>query len=592
MIFEEGFSENGFSIQQEDEGWRVCFAQPCDAYRALGIILSGRVLTNGVVLTQKRVFSTVGIMWDVSRNGVLRVEAVEELFRMLALMGFNSVQLYMEDVYEIPGESFFGYGRGAYTSEELRRIDSYGHALGIEVVPCIQTLGHLEQVLQWGNAYGKLQDVQGVLMVGDPEVYALIGKMLDALASCFRSRRIHIGMDEAHGVGTGEYLKQHGFRRSFDILNEHLQKVVTLCQERHLRPMIWSDMYFRLGSKTNDYYDRDAVIPAEVASALSPHVDLVYWDYYHEEPEFYEEWIRRHREMGKEPVYAGGAWSWGRFWAHEGRWRESLSAGLKVAREQKLSEVFLTVWGDDGAEVHPFSVLPSAQYFAEWAYVGEPQEEALARQFAVFSEGVTLADCQLASELDEVPAAQGKVTPLANFSKWILWHDPVLGFLNRHILPELPEHYRALARKLEARVGEGESLLRFPLLIARAVAVKAALHLQTRSAYENGDTAQLRRILDSEISETQNAIRALHEEHRKVWHHWNKPFGWEVLDIRYGGLLARLDSLRRVLEEYLKNPSQPVPEFSINLQTVFNESRPQDFYFGYNRVATPTVSRW
>lgn len=591
VTFEEGFSGDGFSIDSGDEGLRVRFSQLADAYRALGIILSGGV-EEGASFSQTRAFSDVGIMWDVSRNAVLKVEAVEELFRALALMGYTSVQLYMEDTYEIPGEDFFGYGRGAYTEEELRRIDAYGHTLGIEVIPCIQTLGHLEQMLQWPS-YHKLQDVKGVLLVGEDAVYTLIGKMLDTLARCFRSRRIHIGMDEAHGVGTGEYLKKHGLRRPFDILNEHLRKVTDLCKARGLRPMMWSDMYFRLGSDTHDYYDFEAVIPQEVTEAVSPDVDLVYWDYYHADAKFYEEWIRRHRMMGKEPIFSGGAWSWGRFWAHWGRWRETIAVSMQVAREQKVREAFLTVWGDDGMEVHPFSVLPAAQYFAEWAYVKAPEDAALECQFAVFSEGVTLADCRLASELDEVPLAEAKSVGDANFSKWILWHDPLLGFLDRHILPHLPEHYRTLAQKLEARGGAEEGPLRLPWLVARAVAAKAKLHLHVRSACEKGDIVQVRAMVDHGIPKTLEAVRALHDEHRKVWQHWNKPFGWEVLEHRYGGVVARLESLRLVLEEYLKNPSQPVPEFAFQQQLVVPETYPEHFYFSYLRAATPGVNgRW
>ena len=36
---------------------------------------------------------------------------------------------------------------GAYTAAELKQIDAYAAALSIEVVPCIQTLGHLDKLL-------------------------------------------------------------------------------------------------------------------------------------------------------------------------------------------------------------------------------------------------------------------------------------------------------------------------------------------------------------------------------------------------------------------------------------------------------------
>ncbi len=81
-------------------------------------------------------FETLGTMIDCSRNGVLRVSSVKFLLRKLALLGYNMLQLYTEDTYEIRDEPFFGYLRGAYTEEEMREIDDYAFSLGIEVIPC------------------------------------------------------------------------------------------------------------------------------------------------------------------------------------------------------------------------------------------------------------------------------------------------------------------------------------------------------------------------------------------------------------------------------------------------------------------------
>ena len=119
-----------------------------------------------------------------------------------------------------------------------------------------------------------------------------------AATAPFRSKRLHVGMDEAHGLGTGRYLKLHGYKRAFDIFNRHLKKVRDICRRNDIHPIIWSDMYFRLGSKTNNYYDKDSTIPKDVAASIPKDVQLTYWDYYHTESAFYTEWIKRHRALG------------------------------------------------------------------------------------------------------------------------------------------------------------------------------------------------------------------------------------------------------------------------------------------------------
>lgn len=581
LEFEAGRAQAGWDIQGPggEAGFRVRYAAPCDAYRALGLLMAGDAPTG-----QDRACSLVGVMWDVSRNAVIRPEKWEEIFLRLALMGINSLQLYMEDVYEIPGEPFFGYGRGAYSAEELRGIDDAGRRLGIEVVPCIQTLGHLTQIEQW-PPYHEMMDVPGVLMVDSERTRTLIGKMLDQVAACFRSRTIHIGMDEAHGIGTGNFLRKHGYERPFDILNRHLKMVTEMCLERGLAPMMWSDMYFRIGSARNDYYDREAVIPDEVAASVPPGVDLVYWDYYHGDVAFYEEWIQRHRALGKEPVFAPGGWNWGRFWAYEPKWRETLSAGMQAAHNQKLDRVFLTLWGDDGAEFHPASVFPAIQYFAEYAYVGNPDASALERQFAAIFPEVSLAGYLKASRLDEIPDAQGKPGCCPNPSKWILWHDPVLGFLNPQIPSDVSEHYRELAAALD-HPGADEPL-RFAAQVARAVALKAELHNTARSAWKVKNSAEMERLRDEIVPECVRALRGLRQAHQAAWMQWNKPFGWEVLERRYAGVIARVESLGALLDACLQNPAHHVSEWERDPLPIFE--RPEDAYFTFAQAATPSA---
>lgn len=82
------------------------------------------------------------IMLDVSRNGVMKVEKVKQFIDYISVMGYNALELYSEDIYEIPEYPEFGYLRGKYSREELKEMDSYAKSKGIELIPCIQTLAH------------------------------------------------------------------------------------------------------------------------------------------------------------------------------------------------------------------------------------------------------------------------------------------------------------------------------------------------------------------------------------------------------------------------------------------------------------------
>ena len=78
-------------------------------------------------------------------------------------------------------------------------------------------------------------------MCGLEETYRLIERMIDSISSCFRSSRIHIGMDEAHGMGEGRYKNYFGHQEHTRIFMDHLKQVHHICLRKGLKPLIWSD---------------------------------------------------------------------------------------------------------------------------------------------------------------------------------------------------------------------------------------------------------------------------------------------------------------------------------------------------------------
>ena len=209
LRFVGGLRRTSDSVSVTKTGGEVTirYANKTDAFRALGRLL-GETDPQAVAreFSESARFDLLGVMVDVSRNGVLRPDTVKALIRRCALMGINTFIAYAEDTYEVPGEPFFGYLRGRYTQKELRDLDAYANVLGMKMFLAIQTLGHLGQVLQWPT-YANYRDVDEVLIAGDEPTYKLIERMIAAAAAPFRSRRLIVGMDEAHGLGTGRYLR-------------------------------------------------------------------------------------------------------------------------------------------------------------------------------------------------------------------------------------------------------------------------------------------------------------------------------------------------------------------------------------------------
>ncbi|CAO0791616.1 unnamed protein product [Mucor circinelloides] len=423
---------------------QVRFHRKIDAFRALGRLLGSArdfmILTgihgDLVNFSEKAQFDTQGVMVDCSRGGVLRPKTVYFLLNNMALMGLNMLQLYTEDTYEMDGEPMFGYLRGKYTARELSLIDDYAFDLGIEVMPCIQTLGHMGQVLQW-QQYAYLRDNTEVLLAESEPTYDFIEKMIQTATRPFRSKRIHIGMDEAHGVGEGRYRQMFGYKDSTQLFLEHLQRVNEICLRNDVQPMIWSDMLFCLGKNTLKYEKKNILLltipfmikainnnslqgyydesnnPAtpELIENMPQNMKLIFWDYYHTTSDIYSQKIQQHRQMGcQDPWVATSAWTWSRFWTALPFSFQAIRASVTAAksRDDGVRNTFITTWGDEGNECDVLSSLPALFYYAQHGYTDQAEVDiqTLKRNFEGIC-GASFDDWVLASKVSDIKVICG-----------------------------------------------------------------------------------------------------------------------------------------------------------------------------------------
>ncbi|MEK7413176.1 MAG: family 20 glycosylhydrolase, partial [Planctomycetota bacterium] len=464
----------------------------------------------------------------------------------------NLLMPYTEDTYEIPGEPRFGFQRGRYTLDELRRIDATAARLGIEVVGCIQTLGHLEQITRWPE-YRAICDHESTILEGDPQTYVLIGKMLDAIASSVRSRRIHVGMDEAWSLGRGKHLDRHGGQPRFDILTRHLQKVVAMCRERGLSPMVWSDMWFNIGSPSHSYYDPKTVIPDAVAQAIPRELTLVYWDYYHADPAFYHDWIARHRAMGFEPSMASGVHTWARLWWDRADTESLAGACITAARAEKLEEIFFTMWGDDGAYCDFDSGLAGLAWCSERCFAPERHDAQLAARFQAVC-GAAYAPIAQIGELGSTG-----IPPL-------LWDDPLLGLYvgdgseRKDKVTKARSTLATIATFLAGvPVETGGGDLNHARLLATVIAAKLAVRAHLEIAYASRDRIGLAAVRNEALALVP-MIDDLAASWRRGWMRRNKPQGWEVLQLRLAQQAERHRELARRIDELLNGEAQTIPE--------------------------------
>lgn len=298
----------------------------------------------------------LGTMIDCSRNAVASVESVKKWIDLTSSIGYNTLMLYTEDTYEVSGEPYFGYMRGRYSREELRGLDAYAKNKNMELIPCIQTLAHLNALNRWPE-YKEHFDVDDILLAQDERVYLLIDHMFATLADSFTSRVVHIGMDEAHLLGRGRYADLHGVEERFGIMARHLRRVCDIGEKYGFRFLMWSDMFFRLASG-GDYY-KPETIRDEVKKIIPDNVELVYWDYYSTDRAHYDAMLTTHEKLHPGTWFAGGLWSWAGLAPHNGYSIRTTEAALQSCAMHNTKNLLFTLWGDNGGECSRFALLPA-----------------------------------------------------------------------------------------------------------------------------------------------------------------------------------------------------------------------------------------
>ncbi len=530
------------AVIKEGESLVVYYSAPYEFFYGVKTYLSAPERER---IDIKSSFTEFGVMLDCSRNAVRTVECVKRFIDDLALMGYNQLQLYTEDIYEIDGEEYFGYQRGRYTKDEIKEIDEYAKWYGIELVPCIQTLAHLNQIFRW-RRFKAINDIDNILLIGDEKTYEFIDRMLSSVANTFSSRKLHIGLDEAHNVGRGKYLDKNGHKKASVVMCEHINRVVEIAKKYGFEPMMWADMFFRLANNGNYFVNKDAPsISEEVINLVPEGLRLVYWDYYHDNQEVYENMMDRCNEFKNEVVFAGGAWTWTGF-APANKYSDLTTMhALNACKVKGIKNAFITMWGDDGAECSPFAVLSSLSFASDYAYGVEDHERSFKALSGMSKEAyLTLEDVN--------GIRNGKPSP-NNISKVALYNDVFLGLFDGYMDEGDGERYNAVAEKIAAAKAEAGTLSYiFETLeaLARALVYKSALGLKTRKYYKEGNKEELKKLANGDYKNAIKSIDVFYKALKKQWYIENKGYGFEIQAIRIGGLVRRLEDCRETLLDY------------------------------------------
>ena len=317
-----------------------------------------------------------GFMLDVSR---CKVPTQAELLALISALGqlrVNQLQLYVEHTFAFPGHEDAWQDASPLTPAEIRELDAACAALGIELVPNLNTFGHMERWLRhpryralaecpqgWIHPLtGQFKEFPGTLKPDDASL-AFVASLLDDYLPCFRSRQVNIGGDEPWELGQGHSKEAVATRGKHRVYLDHLHKLCALATERGHTPQFWGDILLE-----------DLALAQDAPQDALP----VVWGYDAGHP--FQTQCGRLQELGRAYLVAPGTSAWQSFTGRLDNALTNQAEAIGAARQHGARGVLVTTWGDNGThQPWPTAWLPMAAGLAQaWSFTANQEPNAVA----------------------------------------------------------------------------------------------------------------------------------------------------------------------------------------------------------------------
>lgn len=243
-----------------------------------------------------------GVHFDLKAH-MLNFDAMCATARKMARLGYNTILLEYQDKFPFTGDLAPVAAPDALTAEQVQAFQSLCEELGLQIIPLIQSIGHMYFVLRHPQ-FSHLAEVGGryensTLCPSMEEGFLLVkemmGQVLQAHPKC---RYVHIGGDEASLSSTCSLC---GETPKHELLAAHYSRCCDWILDQGKKPIMWSDM---------------VLAHLETLDALRGKVVIMDWDYFTngvpgEKPRIWggysaehpEQWSELHKKLLRPYVY-------------------------------------------------------------------------------------------------------------------------------------------------------------------------------------------------------------------------------------------------------------------------------------------------
>jgi len=366
----------GYSLTTETDKIRIKAETPAGTFRGLSTLAqlieqadNGKIA--GIHIEDQPGLKRRGFMLDISRCKVPTMEELFALIDLIARLGYNELQLYVEHTFAFKDHQTIWEDASPLTAQEIQQIDNYCQECFIELVPNLNSFGHFERWLchdqykhmaECPDGFIREQPYikrdHGTTLRPNEESLTFIDSLYAEYLPNFSSSKFNVGLDEPWELGQG-WSREEVERIGKDkVYLRHLEGIRKLVEKHGKRMQFWADVLLE---------------KPENAKLLCPTASPIIWGYEPAHP--FDQQARAIAECGLSFCLAPGVAAWRSFC---GRWttsRENLTLASKCARRHGADGILVTSWGDCGNHQPWPTLYPGLFHGAQLAWSGNSVSE-------------------------------------------------------------------------------------------------------------------------------------------------------------------------------------------------------------------------
>ena len=330
----EGGSGEAYRIEVDERGAELVGAGPAGlrwAVETLAQLTDARGRVPCCEIEDAPDLPLRGIMLDVSRGKVPTLETLCGVVDNCARLKLNVLMLYVEHTFRFRRHPEIGADASPLEAETLRELDAYAAQRGIELVPSLQSLGHMDHVLNLPR-YAHLAETprNWTLSPAVPETYALLRDLYDEFLPNFRSTLFNANCDETFDLGSGRSAGMQGELGEGGPFLAHVGRIRELARAHGKRTMIWADMPHAHPECIPEFDD-----------------DVVFLDWWYEAACDYDR-VKRFAEHGRDFLVCPGTSSWNCLFPRVDNAVENVRRWADAGKRHGALGLLVTDWGDFG----------------------------------------------------------------------------------------------------------------------------------------------------------------------------------------------------------------------------------------------------